>query len=139
MLPREHRLPSPHIKSVMRAGRRANGEGVSLIYRKRDDALNATERKLDPRPLRQGFSEASLRGDDKKRVSRFAFVVPMTADKRAVARNRLKRLVRESVRLALPHLTTGWDGVLMVRRGLGTEFRVVDLKIRELLKKSTIL
>lgn len=112
MLPRENRLPSPDIKSVMRQGRRVNGDGVSLIYRKRDGTQAA---------------------------SRFAFVVPVSVDKRATARNRLKRLTRESVRLALPHLAPGWDGVFMVRRGLGGEFRVVDLMIRGVLQQSKIL
>lgn len=112
MLPKPNRLPSPDIKSVMRAGRRINGEGVSLIYRKRDGAND---------------------------TSRFAFVVPTSVDKRATARNRLKRLTRESVRLALPHLAPGWDGVFMIRKGLGDEFAVVDKKVRDVLQRAGLL
>lgn len=112
MLPKPNRLPSPEIKSLMRTGKRINGDGISLIYRKRDGSAD---------------------------TSRFAFVVPVSVDKRAVGRNRLKRLVRESVRLALPTPAPGWDGVFMVRRGLGSEFTVVDLKIRGILHQSGML
>lgn len=112
MLLRKNRLPSPEIKSVMRTGKRINGDGISLIYRKRDGSADA---------------------------SRFAFVVPVSVDKRAVGRNRLKRLTRESVRLALPFFALGWDGVFMVRKGLEDEFRVVDQNVRALLHQSGIL
>ncbi|MDP1722340.1 MAG: ribonuclease P protein component [Candidatus Gottesmanbacteria bacterium] len=127
MLPKHHRLPSPEIKSVMRGGKRLNGDGISLIYRKRESTsafLNAGSR---------------LKGrDDIRENTRFAFVVPVSVDKRAVGRNRLKRLVRESVRLALPSLSPGWDGVFIVRKGLGDEFRVVDGRVREVLRKTGI-
>lgn len=111
MLPKPNRLPSPEIKSLMRMGKRINGDGISLIYRKRDPVG----------------------------LSRFAFVVPVSVDKRATARNRLKRLTREPVRLALPSLTPGWDGVFMVRKGLGDEFGVVDGRVREVLQIAGIL
>ena len=94
----------------MRTGRRVNAEGVQLIF-----TQNTT------------------------RVSRFAFVVPKSVDKRAVGRNRLKRLTRESVRLALPSLAPGWDGVFMVRKGLGDEFASVNACVRDLLTRSKIL
>ena len=94
----------------MRTGRRVNAEGVQLI-----------------------FTQNSLS------VSRFAFVVPKSVDKRAVGRNRLKRLTRESVRLALPSLAPGWDGVFMVRKGLGDEFASVNACVRDLLTRPKIL
>ncbi|MBI5620836.1 ribonuclease P protein component [Candidatus Gottesmanbacteria bacterium] len=112
MVPREHRLPSPEIKSLMRGGKRVNGDGISLIYRKRDGAVG---------------------------TSRFAVVVPVSVDKRAVGRNRLKRLTRESLRLALGSLAPGWDGVVLVRKGLGDGFAVVDHKVRGLLRQVGIL
>lgn len=111
MLSRVNRLPSPEIKSVMRAGKRVNGDGVSLIYRKRNGSTD---------------------------VSRFAFVVPTSVDKRAVGRNRMKRLTRESVRLALPRLAPGWDGIFMMRKGLGDAFAVVDKKVRDVLQRAGI-
>lgn len=110
MLPKENRLPSSQIKIVMRTGRRESAEGLQLI-----------------------FAQNNLS------VSRFAFVVPKSVDKRAVARNRLKRLARESVRLALPSLASGWDGVFMVRKGLGDELASVNACVRDLLMRSKIL
>ena len=118
MLPKEHRLPSPQIKSVMRRGKRVHEAGLTLFYQ-----------KLDPR----------LRGDDVGEVSRFAVIVPKAVNKRAVGRNRLKRLTRESVRLALGSLAPGWDGVFMVRKGLGDDFASVNACVRDLLTRSKIL
>lgn len=88
MLPRENRLPSSQIKSVMRTGRRESAEEVQLI---------CTQNNLP--------------------VSRFAFVVPKSVDKRAVTRNRVRRILRESVRLLLPTIVPGLDGVFLVRKG----------------------
>lgn len=110
MLPREHRLPSPQIKIVMRRGKRVSAEGLQLI-----------------------FAQNSLS------VSRFAFVVPMSVDKRAVGRNRVRRLVRESVRLLLPRMTAGWDGVLFIRKKLPDEFAAVDVMVTDLLQSAGIL
>ncbi len=72
----------------MRRGRRVSSEGVQLV-----------------------FIQGALP------VSRFAVIVPTTVDKRTVVRNRLRRLVRESVRLALPDVKPGWDGVFLIRKG----------------------
>ncbi len=94
----------------MRAGRRGNAEGVQLIY---------IQNTLP--------------------ISRFAFIVPVSVDKRAVGRNRLRRLVRESVRLALPDVTPGWDGVFIVKKGLGDEFASVNACVRDLLTRLKIL
>lgn len=110
MLPKENRLPSPQIKTVMRRGKRVSAQSLQFI-----------------------FAQNTLP------VSRFTFVVPKNVDKRAVGRNRLKRLARESVRLALPSLASGWDGVFMVRKGLGDEFASVNACVRDLLTRSKIL
>ena len=110
MLPALNRLPSPQIKSVMRHGRRVSVGDVQLII---------THNTLN--------------------LSRFAFVVPTSVDKRAVWRNRLRRLVRESVRLVLPKIAPGWDGVFLIRKSLGNEFHGVDEKTRELLGRAGLL
>ncbi len=110
MLPEHHRLPSPQIKTVMRRGKRVSAQGVQLII---------TQNTLP--------------------VSRFAVIVPKAVNKRAVGRNRLKRLTRESVRLALGSLLPGWDGVFMVRKGLGDDFASVNACVRDLLTRSKIL
>lgn len=48
-------------------------------------------------------------------VSRFAFVVPTSIDKRATTRNRIKRILRERVRTLLPKLPLGRDIVIIAR------------------------
>jgi len=96
----------------MRRGRRVNADGVSFIYRKRP------------------FGNLP---------SRFAVLVPASVDKRAVGRNRRKRLIRQSVRLALPHLAPGWDGVFVARRGLGNTLAAVDSAVRTTLSSAGIL
>lgn len=107
MLPKPNRLPSSEIKHVMRRGSRIGAEGVQLVF---------TQNTLP--------------------VSRFAFVVPISVDKRAVTRNRVRRLVRESVRLALPTIAPGWDGVFFVRKAWTDDFAVADQGIRELLGRA---
>lgn len=102
MLPKKNRLPSPLIKSVMRRGKRIATDGHQFI-----------------------FIQNTLP------ISRFAFVVPVSVDKRAVIRNRLRRLVRESVRLVLPQIAPGWDGVFLIRKGLP--------KVQELLRRAGLL
>ena len=110
MLPKENRLPSPQIKTVMRRGKRVSAQGVQLII---------TQNSLP--------------------VPRFAFVVSKSVDKRAVVRNRLKRLARESVRLGLPSLMPGWDGVFMVRKGLPDDFVKVEYAVQGLLRRAGVL
>lgn len=110
MLPKQNRLPSPQIKTVMHRGRRINTQGVQFI---------CTQNNLP--------------------VSRFAFAVPISVDKRAVGRNRMRRLIRESVRLRLPQIRSGWDGVFFVRKGLPDEFAVVDGMVRELLRRAGLV
>lgn len=48
-------------------------------------------------------------------ISRFGFVVSTRMDKRAVYRNRLKRLLRESVHHILPRIAKGWDVIISAR------------------------
>lgn len=110
MLPKPNRLPSPDIRRVMRTGRRVNTNGAQLV--------------VAPSALP---------------VSRFAFVVPVGIDKRAVVRNCVRRVLRESVRLILPKLAPGWDGVFFVRKGLGDEFTAVANVVREVLRRAGIL
>lgn len=48
-------------------------------------------------------------------VSRFGFVVSKNVDKRATARNRIKRVLRERVRTLLSNLPTGKDVIIIAR------------------------
>lgn len=49
--------------------------------------------------------------------SRFGFVVSVKTDKRAVVRNRVKRRIREIIRLKLAKIKPGYDIMMVIRRG----------------------
>ena len=95
MLPRANRLPKQDITQVSRYGYRVVGKDMVLLYKKTT---------LAPR---------------------FAFVVSTKVDKRATARNRMRRIVSESVRHLLPRLTP-CDGVFIIKKII-TEPAVVEL------------
>src|SRR3990167_1745932 len=110
MLPKLHRLPSFEIRSVLRYGKRVATRELQFVYR-----INST-------PL-----------------SRFAFIVSTGIEKRATARNRMRRLVRESVHHVLGSIKPGWDGVMVVRKILPPEFSSVDGMVQELLRRAGLL
>lgn len=53
-------------------------------------------------------------------TSRFAFVVSTKIDKRATARNRMKRLLREAIYHRLEKIPSGWDMAIFVRKNMST-------------------
>ncbi|MEW5717860.1 MAG: ribonuclease P protein component [Chloroflexota bacterium] len=70
---------------------------------------------------------------------RFGFVAGKKIGK-AVARNRAKRLMRESVRLRLPMLLPGWDLILIARSGAARrEFKEIDAAIENVLRRANLL
>lgn len=102
MLARSNRLPSYEISKVMRDGKRVNFSGITLIYKKRemDSGLSA-----------QAGSAAGM-------TTRVAFIVSTKVDKRATVRNRMRRIMSESVRHELPAMTHGIDGVFIGSKSL---------------------
>lgn len=114
MLPRPNRLPSFEISNVMRSGKRVSGNGVTLIYwDKGQKAINSNQ------------------------ISRFAFIVSTKVDKRAVVRNRMRRLMSESVRHHVNEITTRIDGVFVGSKSIiGLTQRQVEVIIRDLLQSA---
>lgn len=72
-------------------------------------------------------------------ILRFGFVAGKKIG-RAVARNRAKRWLRESVRRHLPNIVPGWD-VILIARGdaLRGTFQEMDRAVEEVLRRAALL
>ena len=86
MLPKQYRLPTSQFQSVFRLGRKMHTDNLMCV-------VQITTEK----------------------VSRFAFVVSTKIAKHAVDRNRMKRLLRESVHHLLPSIQSGYDVVFVTK------------------------
>lgn len=89
MLPKRHRIPAGEIRTVLRRGRRYNADHLTVIVV----------------PNTAG-------------MFRCAIVVSSKFDKRAVRRNRIRRLLSESIRAQSSLLAQAYDMVLMPRTGM---------------------
>ena len=73
-------------------------------------------------------------------IGRFGFIVSQKISKKASVRNKIKRRLRELVRLKLPQIKKGMDGVLVVLPGLEAEdFKEMEKIINKLFKKSKLI
>ncbi|GAG31925.1 unnamed protein product [marine sediment metagenome] len=74
------------------------------------------------------------------RVSRIGFVVGKKISKKAVARNKLKRRLREAAKAYLPKLKSNYDLIFFSRKGSEKEkFSEIKETIGKLLKKAKLL
>lgn len=106
MLPRSSRVPANEIARLMKHGRRFVGHGMTLHYRDRRREI------VDQR-------------------SRFAFIVSTKVDKRATVRNRVRRLLSESVRLHTQELPFALDGVIIAGKQLvARSFEEIEMDIK---------
>jgi len=110
MLSKQYRLrKNAQIQELRRAGRSWSNRQLVLIVRSND-----------------------------KQNSRFAFSVGRRVG-HAVLRNRIKRLMRESVRRSLPGIQAGWDVLLIARRPVRTaSFDQVDSAVSELFQRAQL-
>lgn len=92
MLSHPYRLPGFRIPVLLKTGRRFNGEIATIILLK-NEAEN----------------------------TRVGILVPMKLSKKAVHRNRSKRLISEVVRLNLSKIKPGFDVIIMAKKLLREE------------------
>ncbi len=89
--------------------------------------------------LRKEFLAVKVR-ENQLKESRFGFVVSQKISKKAVVRNKIKRRLREIVRLKINHIKKGFDVVLIALPGIETrKFKEIDNLVEEIFKKSKIL
>lgn len=109
MLSRTNRLPALDIPQVMKRGTRVVASGITLIYRF----------------IPQGGTTLAK--------ARFAFIISTKVDKRATVRNRMRRVLSESVRHQMSSLPIPLDGIFIGSKSLiglsqaQVEERVVDV------------
>lgn len=89
--------------------------------------------------LKEGFlvfraAKSSLKN------SRFGFVVAKSVSKKANIRNKIKRRLRELVRIKIKKIQNGIDGVFIAKPGLETkDFWEIEEAINEIFKRAKIL
>lgn len=73
-------------------------------------------------------------------ASRFAVVVGVKVSKSAVVRNRVRRQIREIVRLRLPELKPGFDVMMLVRKeAIDKPYAELEKHVCAALKKAGVL
>lgn len=71
-----------------------------------------------------------------KQPSRYGFIASKKFDKRAVVRNRARRLLRETIRQHLPNLKDNYDIVLIAKRPIkDASFQEVNASFNKILPK----
>ncbi len=78
--------------------------------------------------------------ENKRNNPRFAFVISKKVSKKAVLRNRIKRIISESVRLKTRRLKKGIDGLFIVLPGVREEdFKKIDNVVERIFKQANLL
>ena len=88
--------------------------------------------------FKQGFLYLKIKKNNLK-SSRFGFIVSKKFAKKAVIRNKIKRRLRELIKIKLPEIKKGIDGIIIVIPGLKTtDFRQLEEIINKLFKKAKL-
>jgi len=80
--------------------------------------------------------------ENKLEISRFGFIVSNKISKKAVERNRIKRLLREAVRLKLKQdkIKSGFDAIFIFRgKEVKKSFDEINTVVENLLKRSGLV
>lgn len=84
---------------------------------KKINRLPATQKLKSPTFTKTHFFVLKIAKNESE-VNRFAFVVKKTLDKRAVGRNRVKRLLRSCVEEMLENMKVGYDMLFLLEKGI---------------------
>ncbi|MEO7076151.1 MAG: ribonuclease P protein component [Ktedonobacterales bacterium] len=121
-------------QQIRRRSRRLNSAHLTLSYARRATAPahatasapvalpaeHSAERPAESEPMRVGFVTSKKIGN-------------------AVARNRVRRWLRESVRRQLWHVASGWDMIISARSGAAqSDYQTLDAEVVELLTRARL-
>lgn len=84
---------------------------------KKANRLPATQKLKSPTFIKTPYFILKISRSDLA-DNRFAFVVKKTLDKRAVGRNRVKRVLRSCVEELLENIEVGWDMLFLLEKGI---------------------
>jgi len=118
MLPRKHRLPlRTELIRVQEEGKLFQGRLFSLL--------------VAPQPKTSNL---------KPQASRFGFIISTKIHKRAVKRNRARRLLIEAIRSLLPKIKPGFDCVFLAKKPIiGKELAEFKKETERLFQKAKLL
>lgn len=98
----------------------------------REYRLPAKTRLVRPRYLKKGLFSFKYAKNDLS-ASRFAFVVRKSVDKRAVVRNRIRRVFRSCIEELVERIVPGYDMLFFLEKG------IIDVTRDTLLKEVTLI
>lgn len=122
MLPKQNRLPTKEIKRIFEEGK--NFKSRFLLLKLAPESLEAQE---------------ASGAEESRNQPQFTVVVPMKVSKKATKRNRIKRLIRESLRKKIDKARPGTKGIIMgLPHIVDKNYKEIDEEVKNLLNKSGI-
>ncbi len=86
------------------------------------------------------FGLLLLKSDSSRDVSRFAVIVSNKVEKKAVKRNKIRRLIYEALWSLYPQIRKGTEGVFLVKKNITqATLREIKNEIENLFKKTKLL